>query len=39
VLVVNDGAVMKKMVIKTLDMCGLPIGKMRQVANGKEGFE
>jgi hypothetical protein len=38
-LVVNDGAVMRKMVIKTMDMCGLPIGKMMQVANGKEGFE
>jgi len=38
-LVADDGAVLRKMVIKTLDMCGLPIGKMRQAANGKEGFE
>jgi len=33
-LVVNDGAVMRKMVIKTMDMCWFPIGKMRQAANG-----
>jgi len=38
-LVVNDGVVMRNMIIKTMDICGLPIGKIMQAANGKEGFE
>jgi len=38
-LVVNDGVVMRNMIIKTMYMCELPIGKIMQAANGKEGFE
>ena len=39
ILVVDDSAVMRKMIIKTMDMCGLPIGEIKQAANGREGLE
>jgi len=39
ILVVDDSAVMRKMIIKTMGMCGIPIGEIKQAANGKEGLE
>ena len=39
VLVVDDSAVMRKMVIKTLKMIGLPLGTIHEAANGKEGLQ
>jgi two-component system chemotaxis response regulator CheY len=38
ILVVDDSAVMRKMIIKTMGMCGLPMGEIRQAANGREGI-
>jgi two-component system, chemotaxis family, chemotaxis protein CheY len=38
VLVVDDSAVMRQMVIKTLKLCGLPIGDVHQAGNGLEGL-
>jgi two-component system chemotaxis response regulator CheY len=39
ILVVDDSAVMRKMIIKTIDMCGVPIQEITQAANGSEGLE
>lgn len=39
ILVVDDSAVMRKMIIKTLGMCGLPIGEIKQASNGREGLK
>ena len=39
VLVVDDSAVMRQMVIKTLGLCGIPMGQVFQAANGREGLE
>ena len=39
ILVVDDSAVMRKMIIKTMGMCGIPIGEIKQAANGREGLE
>lgn len=39
ILVVDDSAVMRKMIIKTMGMCGIPIGEIKQAANGQEGLE
>ncbi|MEZ4525477.1 MAG: response regulator [Desulfobacterales bacterium] len=39
VLVVDDSAVMRAMIIKTMKMSGLPVGTIHQAANGKEGLE
>jgi two-component system chemotaxis response regulator CheY len=39
VLVVDDSAVMRAMVIKTLRLAGLPIGEIYQAADGREGLE
>ncbi|MCP4367538.1 MAG: response regulator [Deltaproteobacteria bacterium] len=39
ILVVDDSAVMRKMIIKTMGMCGLPIGEIKQAGNGREGLE
>ena len=36
VLVVDDSAVMRAMVIKTLNMSGLPVGEIRQASDGAE---
>jgi len=36
VLVVDDSAVMRAMVIRTLHMAGLPIGEVHQAGNGSE---
>ena len=39
VLVVDDSAVMRAMIIKTLHMAGVPVGEVYQAANGQEGLE
>jgi len=39
ILVVDDSAVMRKMIIKTMGMCGIPLGEIKQAANGREGLE
>ena len=39
VLVVDDSATMRSMVTRTLEMTGLPMGKVHQAANGREGLE
>lgn len=39
VLVVDDSAVMRKMIIRSLQLSGLPIGRISEAGNGKEGLE
>jgi len=39
VLVVDDSAVMRTMVIKTLRLSGVPVGEVYQAANGEEGLD
>jgi two-component system chemotaxis response regulator CheY len=39
VLVVDDSAVMRRMIIKTLRLCGIPLGEIHEAGNGKEGME
>jgi two-component system chemotaxis response regulator CheY len=39
ILVVDDSAVMRAMIIKTLRLCGLPLGEVHQAGNGLEGIE
>jgi len=39
VLVVDDSAVMRAIIIKTLHLSGLPIGEVHQAANGREGLK
>jgi two-component system, chemotaxis family, chemotaxis protein CheY len=39
VLVVDDSAVMRAIIIKTLRLSGLPIGEVHQAANGREGLQ
>ena len=39
VLVVDDSAVMRAMVVKTLHATGLPIGDIYEAANGREGLD
>jgi two-component system chemotaxis response regulator CheY len=39
VLVVDDSAVMRRMIIRTLRMAGLPIGEVHEAGNGAEGLE
>lgn len=38
ILVVDDSAVMRAAIIKTLRMSGIPIGEIHQAANGEEGL-
>ncbi len=38
-LIVDDSAVMRAMIIKTLRAVGLPIGEIFQAANGQEGLD
>lgn len=38
VLVVDDSAVMRSMIIKTLRLAGLSLGEVHQAANGQEGL-
>lgn len=39
VLVVDDSATMRKIIIKTLGMSGLPLGDVHEAGNGLEGLE
>ncbi len=39
VLVVDDSAVMRTMILKTLNLAGLPIGSVHEAANGQEGLD
>jgi len=39
VLIVDDSAVMRAMVVKTLRATGLPIGDVYEAANGREGLD
>ena len=39
VLVVDDSAIMRTMIIKTLRISGLPLGEVYEAANGQEGLE
>ena len=39
VLVTDDSAVMRKMVIKTLQISGIPVGEIYEAANGQEGLK
>lgn len=39
VLVVDDSAVMRAMIIKTLKLAGTPLGEIYQAGNGKEGLD
>jgi two-component system, chemotaxis family, chemotaxis protein CheY len=38
VLVVDDSACMRAMIVKTLRMTGLPLGEVHEAANGQEGL-
>ncbi len=38
VLIVDDSAVMRSMIRKTMEMSGLPIGSIHQAGNGEEGL-
>lgn len=38
VLIVDDSAVMRAMILKTLNMSGLPLGEIHQAGNGQEGL-
>jgi len=38
ILVVDDSAVMRKMIIRTLTMCGIGVGEIYEASNGKEGL-
>jgi two-component system chemotaxis response regulator CheY len=39
VLIVDDSAVMRAMIIKTMRMSGLPLGEIYQASNGQEGLK
>lgn len=39
ILVIDDSAVMRAMIIKSMKMSGLPIGEIYQAGNGREGLE
>jgi two-component system, chemotaxis family, chemotaxis protein CheY len=39
VLVVDDSAIMRAIMIKTLHLCGIPIEGVRQAGNGLEGLQ
>jgi two-component system, chemotaxis family, chemotaxis protein CheY len=39
VLIVDDSAVMRSIIKRTLKMCGLPLGEMFEAANGQEGLD
>ncbi len=38
-LIVDDSAVMRSIIKKTLKLCGLPIGEIHEASNGAEGLE
>lgn len=39
ILVVDDSPVMRNMIIRTINLCGLEIGSIHEAGNGKEGLE
>lgn len=39
ILIVDDSAVMRSMIRKTLELTGLPLGEVHQAANGREGID
>jgi len=39
ILIVDDSAVVRAMILKTLRMAGIPIGDVNQAANGREGLD
>jgi len=39
ILVIDDSAVMRKMLIKMLRLCGLPLGQIYEAGNGQEGLQ
>ena len=39
ILIVDDSAVMREMIIKIMRMSGLPLGNMFEAANGQEGLQ
>jgi len=39
ILIVDDSAVMRAMILKTMRMAGLPLGETYQAANGQEGLD
>jgi two-component system chemotaxis response regulator CheY len=39
VLIVDDSAVMRAMILKTMHMSGLPLGDIYQAADGRQGLE
>jgi two-component system chemotaxis response regulator CheY len=38
-LVVDDSAVMRKMIIRSLRICGLPLGQVHEADNGEQGLK
>lgn len=39
ILVVDDSAVMRSMIIRTINLCGLEVGEIYQAENGRDGLE
>ena len=39
ILIVDDSAVVRAMIIKTLGMAGIPLGDVHQAADGQEGLD
>ena len=39
VLIVDDSGVMRSMILKTIQMSGIPLGEAHQAANGQEGLD
>ena len=39
ILIVDDSAVMRSIILKTMRMTGLPLGETYQAANGQEGLD
>ena len=39
ILIVDDSAVMRSMIIRTINLCELDVGEIYQAANGREGLE
>ncbi|MCF8130993.1 MAG: response regulator [Deltaproteobacteria bacterium] len=39
VLIVDDSKIMRTMILKTLQMTGIPMGEIFQAGNGREGLE
>jgi two-component system, chemotaxis family, chemotaxis protein CheY len=39
ILVVDDSAVVRKMIIRTLSLAGLPIGEVHEAGDGREGLQ